>query len=172
MGIQGCADAGMQGCEAVRASFLTWKILTAPQTHLPCVPESESCSLSSISPHDIHPTKFSFESIKANTVRKKNQTSRRLCCACSNLSAASDEKGLGTCLASALKELAESCPRQALAQLWLSSPCLSQEPGWPDCSPAACPSQAQPRGQRWVLGAWGNNVLHLLPRCKEVFTKA
>lgn len=181
VGKKGCRDVGMLGCgevwmwrhrnggtqrcEEVRASFLTWKILTAPRTYLPCVPENESSSPCSVSLYKSHPTKFSFVQIKGNTIRKKpKQTSQQKTgCACSSLFAAPAERGSGTCLGSILTESGRELFETSCGH---SSGCPA-----PACpggySPTACPSQAGPRGCRGALGARGKNTLRLPPRCEE-----
>lgn len=118
MGKYGHEDTGVQGCEEVRDCFLTDRkagFLIAPQTHLPCVPDSDSSSLCSISPHNSHPTKLSFKWIKANAIRKDQQKTG---CAHSCSFAAPEEMGSGTCPGSILKETG----RDLWAQLWLPSP--------------------------------------------------
>lgn len=162
VGKKGCRDVGMLGCEEVRAPFLTRKILTAPQTHLPCVPENESSSPHSISLYKSHPNKFSFEQIKGNTIRKKKpkQTSQQKTgCACSSLFVAPAQRGSGTCLGSILTESGrELCE-------------TSGGRGGRTAAPLPAPARLAhgATGGLWV--PWGKNKLRLPPGCKEVLQR-
>lgn len=150
VGKHGCGDTGMWGCRDIRRREPPSQHGKSSQCHrhicTVCLGMSPVPSAAPVSTTAIQ-LNFPSNELKPTALEKPNQTNQQKTgCACSGLFAAPDEKGLGTCLDSVLKETGRVAQGKLRGQLWLPSPCLSQGPRWPDCSPAACPSQARPWG--------------------------